>query len=269
MGTALGITSAGIGVGIFLVVPACQWLIDHVGWRWAFRIAGAVIAAWVIPAAIWIVKDPPRPAHQPSPSREEGLDLRAALGTRRFWLLGLANSANGFANQMLLVHQVAYLVDHGIAALLAASVVGVVGVTSIAGKAGGGWISDHVDRRATYSFATVAVAASVGMLGLLALAPSPAWAYLYAVLIGLGYSVPAAITPALVSDRFQGRHFGSIFGALQVIGAVGGSLGPWVAGRIFDATGSYAPAFVGAVGAAALATASLWLTGHGRARVAS
>ena len=40
LGTMLGITSAGIGVGIFLVVPAAQYAIDLVGWRAAFRLFG-------------------------------------------------------------------------------------------------------------------------------------------------------------------------------------------------------------------------------------
>ena len=60
VGTAIGITSSGIGTGIFLVVPTCQWLIDTVGWRWAWRIAGIVVCAWIVPAALFLVKDPPR-----------------------------------------------------------------------------------------------------------------------------------------------------------------------------------------------------------------
>jgi MFS family permease len=161
---------------------------------------------------------------------------------------------------MLLVHQVAYLVDHGIPSLMAASVVSVIGITSVCGKIGGGWVSDFVDRRVTYTIGTTFTAASIGALGLLALHPAPGWAYLYGVLIGVGYSIPAAITPALLSDVFRGRHFGAIFGSFQIASALGGAAGPWVAGRVFDVTGSYAPAFLAAVGAAGAATAALWGT---------
>jgi MFS family permease len=195
---------------------------------------------------------------------DEGLTLRHALGHRAFWLLGLSQAATSFANQMLLVHQVVYLVDHGITTLIAASVVSVVGLSSMVGKAGGGWLSDQIDRRITFTISALAVGGSIGVLGLLALSPSPAWAYLYAVLIGVGYSAPAAIFPALVSDRFRGRHYGAIFGALSVANALGGGLGPWVGGRVFDAGGSYAPAFIAAVIAAAVSTTAIWGVGRGR-----
>jgi MFS family permease len=265
VGTAIGITSSGIGTGIFLVVPTCQWLIDTVGWRWTWRIAGLVLCAWIVPAALFLIKDPPRASVRATAvPLDEGLSLHDALGLPVFWLLGLAQAATSFANQMLLVHQVVYLVDHGITTLIAASVVGVVGLSSMVGKAGGGWLSDQIDRRITFTISAAAVGASIGVLGLLALSPSAAWAYLYAVLIGVGYSAPAAIFPALVSDRFRGRHYGAIFGALSVANALGGGLGPWVGGRVFDTYGTYAPAFIAAVIGATVSTAAIWSVGRGR-----
>ena len=96
----------------------------------------------------------------------------------------------------------------------------------------------------------VGMIVGVGVLWLVALAPSAWLALGYAVLFGIGYSVTAFIVPAMMSDRFRGPHFGSIFGATQVASALGSALGAWLAGRIFDATGSYAIAFSLAAGAA-------------------
>jgi predicted MFS family arabinose efflux permease len=62
----------------------------------------------------------------------------------------------------------------------------------------------------------------------------------------------------MMSDRFRGPNFGAIFGATQVASALGSALGAWLAGRIFDATGSYALAFSIAAGAAAVAALSVW-----------
>lgn len=265
VGTALGLTSAGIGGGIFLVVPLCQSLVDLAGWRWAFRIVGLLVAAWVIPATLWLVRDPP--GSPPAPRAEAaadgaslpGVTLGEAAGTARFWLLATAQAGSAFVNQMLLVHQVAYLVDHGIPALMAASVVSVVGAASIVGKGGGGWASDTFGRAATFTFGMTCVSASVGSLGLLALTREPLWAYAYGALVGVGYAVTAPLMPAVVSDLYRGPHFGAIFGAIHIANAVGGSTGPWVAGRVFDATGSYATAFTVAVGSAVAATAAIWI----------
>jgi MFS family permease len=270
MGTVLGFTSAGIGAGIFLVVPLCQYLIDRVGWRWAFRVMAALVALWIVPATLFLVRDPPRPA-PPAPAggavSPTDVTPRRAVRTRTFWLLAGVNAGTGFVNQMLFVHQVAYLVDHGITALMAASVVGVVGVASIAGKSGGGWASDRLGREATFTFGYALVLASVGCLALLAVSPGTALlAYAYGLLIGIGYAVTAPLMPAVVADLYRGRHFGAIFGVLQFANALGSGVGPWLAGRLFDQTGSYALALAAAATAAMLATLALWLAAPRRGR---
>jgi MFS family permease len=156
------------------------------------------------------------------------------------------------------VHQAAFFVDHGLPAMTAASVISVVGASSILGKTGGGFVSDLFPREAVYALGMVGMIGGVVVLWLGAAAPSPWLAMGYGVLFGLGYSVTAFVVPAMMSDRFRGPHFGAIFGATQVASALGSALGAWLAGRIFDATGSYALAFSIAAGAAAVAALSVW-----------
>lgn len=153
VGTVLGFTSAGIGVGTFLVGPPSQVLIDLVGWRDAYRALAVISTVWIVPAAIWVLRDPPRRAAALRPLGPAAVEagLREAATSRRFWLIALAQGSASFANQMLLAHQVAYLVDHGVTSLAAASVVGLVGLASIVGKGGGGWASDTVGREITYT----------------------------------------------------------------------------------------------------------------------
>ncbi|MCK7513806.1 MAG: hypothetical protein MZV70_63850 [Desulfobacterales bacterium] len=68
-----------------------------------------------------------------------------------------------------------------------------------------------------------------------------------------------ALTPAAASDVFGGPRFSVIFGTLHVSNAIGASAGPWIAGRIFDATGSYAWALWLALGTALFSMGSLWI----------
>jgi MFS family permease len=58
-GTAIGIMGSGIGVSIFALVPLAQVLIETFGWRWAYRILGLAVVAWVLPATLYLVRDPP------------------------------------------------------------------------------------------------------------------------------------------------------------------------------------------------------------------
>jgi MFS family permease len=100
--------------------------------------------------------------------------------------------------------------------------------------------------------------ASIGVLLALGAAPTRWGAYGYAVLLGLGYSVTAAITPAMVSDRFSGPHFGAIVGIGLMGTAAGSALGPWMAGQLYDATGTYTLAFTIAAACGLAAGAAGW-----------
>jgi len=263
LGLALGIAGSGVGLGIFLVVPLCQGLIDAFGWRWAFRGLGVLALLWILPATALFVHDAPaalRAAPTPAgiASAPGGSSLAEALASSSFRFIGLAVFLGSICSQTLHVHQAAFFVDHGLPAMTAASVISVVGASSILGKTGGGFVSDLFPREAVYALGMVGMIGGVVVLWLVAAAPSPWLAMGYGVLFGLGYSVTAFVVPAMMSDRFRGPHFGAIFGATQVASALGSALGAWLAGRIFDATGSYALAFSIAAGAAAVAALSVW-----------
>jgi len=59
IGTAVGIATAGISMGIAILVPVCQALIDHVGWRWAFRVLGLAVVGWLLPATLFLLRERP------------------------------------------------------------------------------------------------------------------------------------------------------------------------------------------------------------------
>ncbi len=269
LGLSIGIISSGVGVGMVLVVPLAQLLIDAFGWRTAFRVLGVLSVLWIVPASLWLMKirgqspeqirgQSPVKQNRAKPGSDPSATLRDAMRTQAFWLLVAAFFFGNVSSQTLHVHQVAYLVDHGLAAIVAASVVGVVGLASIVGKTGGGWLSDRIDRELVYAAGIAILVASTFVLLALGAAPTRWGAYGYAVLLGLGYSVTAAITPAMVSDRFSGPHFGAIVGIGLMGTAAGSALGPWMAGRLYDATGSYTLAFLIAAACGAVAGAAGW-----------
>ena len=141
---------------------------------------------------------------------------------------------------------------------MAASVVGLVGAASIVGKIGGGWLIDRFERELVYICGIAIMLASIAALAAIG-REAPAWAiYGYAVLLGVGYSATASITPAMISDRFGGPHFGTIIGVLLIGSSVGSAVGPWLAGFLFDHTGSYMLAFGIAAACGILTAAAGW-----------
>ncbi len=245
-GTAIGIMGSGIGVSIFALVPLAQVLIETFGWRWAYRILGVAVLAWVLPAALCLVRDPP-PGNISTGAERGGpasdyWTLAGAVRTWQFWGVAGVFFTGNFVTQMLLIHQVAYLVDHGVPVMTAAALGGTVGLVSIAGKIGWGALSDRTSRLLAYSLAFACVALSVGGLVLAGRYPTSFLPYLYAVLIGIGYAAMAPVPPAFTNDMFAGPGFSMIFSGVYTVGGLGLAAGTWSAGWIFDASGSYAGA---------------------------
>ena len=273
LGLALGIVSSGVGVGMLLVVPLTQLLIDAYGWRTAFRVLAAICVLWIVPSSVYLLRHAGARSHVVQPTEAPAkpartITLAQAMRGTPFWLMLAAFFFGNACSQMLHVHQVAYLVDQGVAAIVAASVVAIVGFASIVGKTGGGWLSDRMEREVVYVAGIVVMLAAVAALA--AIGQSPArWAiYGYAALLGLGYSVTASLIPAMVSDRFSGPHFGAIVGVGLMGSAAGSAFGPWIAGYLFDHTGSYAIAFAIAAASGAAAGAAGWRARTLRVRAA-
>ncbi len=277
MGLSLGIVSSGVGLGMLLVVPLCQVLIEAQGWRFALRALGVVCIACIVPLALFLLREAESagrgeaigaPAQATARPGALALTLREAARTWPFWLIVMAFFFGNVCSQTLHVHQAAFLVDHGVDAMLAATVVGVVGAASIGGKIGGGWLSDRIDRELVYVGGIAILVASFAALAAVGAAPSRLGAYGYGALLGIGYSVTASLTPAMASDRFAGPHFGAIVGVGLFASALGSAVGPWMAGWLFDRTGSYAVPFLIAAACGLGSGAAGWIARTLRLRAA-
>ena len=265
-GTAMGIASAGIGVGILGVIPLAQLLIDRWGWQWAFRMEAVLTVGWLLPAACWLIRDPPGFTGSELDGREfPAVEAQAfwtiagAIRTWRFWGVAGVYFTSNFVTQMLMIHQIAYLVDHAVPPMVAAAVGGTVGLVTIGAKIGWGMLSDRIGRETTATLAFGCVLASIGVLVLAGRHPASLLPFVYAVLIAFGYGVLSPVFPAVASDLFAGPGFSTIYGALYGVICLGLAAGAWSAGKIFDVTGSYGVALWIGVGMAALTPALLWV----------
>jgi MFS family permease len=82
----------------------------------------------------------------------------------------------------------------------------------------------------------------------------------------LGYGLTSVIG-AIPAEIFQGRDYGAIFGTLMLAAIAGGAAGPWVAGALHDATGSYTAAFWIAIGCSVLSAIAIWIAAPRKVRV--
>jgi MFS family permease len=63
--------------------------------------------------------------------------------------------------------------------------------------------------------------------------------FFFIILFGLGYGARGPVFAALASDLFSGKSLGRIYGLITLGVGLGEAVGPWVAGLLFDFTGSY------------------------------
>ena len=248
-GTALGIAWAGGGVGIVLLVPVTQLMIDRWGWSPAYLGLALITVLLVIPPVLFFM---PRgtaaagaPVSEKSPASETPSDwtVRAALTNSTFWLLFIARTLASMGNQVIVTHQIAHVVDVGYAKVYAASIFGLMGVISIGGRILFGYLADVMNRQMVFTW--VQVISAVGIFALLALRDtSTSWLlYSYAICYGLGQGSRALVLSAISADIFHGKHFGAIFGYFTFSIGLGGAIGAWLGGFLFDVTHSYAVSF--------------------------
>lgn len=277
-GLASGVSGAGIGVGMMVLAPTLQLIISTAGWRAAY-LTLAVLTLLVIPLSFLHRRSPsdvglypdgdPAPPPRPAEARRAVAPewtVGTAVRTGRYWLLFFGYVLGMFSVQLVLVHQVAALTDAGYDRLVAAAVVGAVGLFGSAAKIFWGSLSDRLGRELSM---TLGGATLVGAQAVLALLPPGAplgMLYLYVGLAALGYGVFSPLMPSMAADLFQGRHFAAIYGSLYMAHAVGSAGGPWLAGLLFDLLGSYRLPLALAMAAMAGACALFWLAGPRHAR---
>jgi MFS family permease len=163
-----------------------------------------------------------------------------------------------FITQSIFAHQVAFFVDHGLENFFASSIVGMIGLISVGSKILWGALSDKIGREIPYTMGIACAIFGIIILILFSFFPSPEMAYFFALFFGMGYAVTAALPPLIIGDFFEGRAYGGIFGSIMLINGVGGALGAWFAGFLFDQTGSYLPFFVILIAFCSVSCMNIW-----------
>jgi MFS family permease len=268
-GTALGIAWAGGGVGIVLLVPVTQLMIDRWGWSPAYLGLAVITAFLVIPPVLYFL---PRTAPGESAQGVEtaarshsvtGADwtVKRALTNSAFWLLFIARTLASLGNQVIVTHQIAHAVDVGYSKVFAASIFGLMGVVSIGGRILFGYLADVMNRQMVFTW--VQIISAFGIFALLAMhdASMPWLLYTYAICYGLGQGSRALVLSAISADIFHGRHFGAIFGYFTFSIGLGGAIGAWLGGFLFDMTHSYAVAFWASLACLIVSVFIVWAAG--------
>ncbi len=248
-GMALGLTVAGLGIGALVLAPFAQFLITKFDWRNSYLLIAGILLVIGLPISRLMRLHPSEKGLLPYGINEmaEGskhnnllstvdFTFKQAIKTKAFWLLFTMYVFHAFVVQMVMVHLKAYAIDFGIAEMTAATALGLVGGTSIAGRLVIGSLSDRIGRKACFFVAYLLMAV---MLLWLIEARQPWQFYLFSSVYGFAYGGNVPLFPAVVADWFGTKFHGIIYGTLMLATGIGGAIGPLLAGYIYDTRGSY------------------------------
>ena len=253
--TALSVAYSGQGIGVMMLVPAAQMVIEVAGWQDAYMFAsyGFIFILCLVLLLPWAsISAGAKPTSQSlmpdsSPTKPEftnnGLSLSEAVRRREFWGFFTIFGATAIAVFGVSLQTVAYLIDHKFDPISAAFAYGLTGMLTILGIAITGILAERFPRHiiATGSYTLTAV----GILALACLQLDQNWTLLVVFITCFGLSAGARgpIITAQMGELFAGRGLASIFGATGVGNGCGAAIGAFLGGYSYDLTGSYSAGF--------------------------
>jgi predicted MFS family arabinose efflux permease len=201
----------------------------------------------IVPLSVTLAFGRDKPAHLSGQAAQQsvGHALREALGHRSYLLLVIGFFTCGFQLFFITVHLPSYLADRGLPVQVGAWTIAAIGLFNIVGSLSSGWLSDRMPKR--YLLAIIYALRSVAIYAFITLPVSPASSVIFGAVIGLLWLSTVPPTNGLVAVMFGTRWLTMLAGFAFFSHQVGGFLGVWLGGVLYDATGSYEMVWYGAI----------------------
>jgi MFS family permease len=256
-GLILGILGGAMSAGQMLIVPLSMVIIRLYGWRASFFWLGVGVLVLAIPVVLAFVQnDPKDKGLEPygkntaagrafgGTTDERRVPVSEAMTIPAFWLLAGTFFVCGYtSNGLVLTHLIPHAAEHGFSEMHAAQALGLMGAMNIVGTILSGWICDRFGRKGPLAFYYGVRGLSLVFLLYVWNVPS---LHIFAAIFGLNYISTVPPTTTLTANIFGRLSVGALSGWIFFSHQVGSAIGAWAGGAIFDATGSYAWAFLSA-----------------------
>jgi MFS family permease len=247
-GKAFGVMSSAFGAS-GLMVPLIVWLIDVFSWRTALVILGLGVWGLGIPLSFVVKKRPEEcntsegerfqnkgDVHNgPEPGMVE-MTVVEAFRNRVFLQLAFVEMMRVMVSMAVLTHVMPYLAQSGMSRPTAGFIAAGIPLASIIGRFALGWLADVFSKKHLY-----AIAFSCQGLGLLAFSfVDLRWTIPFFLLFfSSGYGGGTVMRVVTLREYFGSASFGKLLGIIMASAAIGGMIGPTLAGWVFDTFGNY------------------------------
>lgn len=254
-GFALSIALLGPSIGGMIMVSVLNAVVQAAGWRMGFATIAALQLFLTLPCVLkFAVWDPSKKGLRRLGESEEdstaeskekpGVTLVEARKKPIFWIMLSAGTMIVFASVALLQHTQTFLVQCGFTATQGATVISALTGLLALGCFVEGAIIDRFGRK---GFRVTAVTAAI-LFALCffchVLVPYASWVVILIILFyGFGTTSVNVISPLMINHMYGEKDLGAMVGYVNMFIALGGSFGATVVGYMYDASGSYIPAW--------------------------
>ena len=239
----LGLGTAAASAGMFAGAPIATILMDKIGWGAAILIVAASFLV-ILPLLYFIS----RASEKPKTHKEQLNTLQAikiAFSDRSYTLLFFGFFVCGFHVQFIQTHLPAYITDEGLAPIIGAWSLALIGLFNIGGSFLSGWSGQLYSKPKLLAGIYASRAAVITIFIFTPLNETSV--LIFSAGMGILWLSTVALTTGLVAQTQGLKFLSTLVGLVFLSHQVGGFLGAWLGGRLYDLTGNYNAMWVAAI----------------------
>jgi MFS family permease len=233
---AFGAGTAAGSFGQFLYSPLARALIETYSWQTGLLVFAALMLL-VLPLSLALATPDSGAARSGIAPQSLKHALAEAFGHRSYVLLVLGFFTCGFQLAFVTVHLPSYLLDRGLSADVGAWTIAVIGLFNIVGSLTSGWLAGRMPKR--YILSVIYFGRALAVIAFITLPATTVGTLVFGAITGLLWLSTVPPTSGLVALMFGTRWLTMLFGFAFFSHQVGGFLGVWLGGLLFESTGSY------------------------------
>ena len=247
---ALAIATAAGSAGQVIGPPLAEGLLSVMAWQQVFVVfAGLMIA---VLAVLPFMKAPPRPVAAVARDEGMGATVMRALRDPSFALIFLGFFSCGYQLAFITAHFPAFVAEAcgpiasgsmlaglGITTTgaLGAVAISIVGLANIGGTLAAGWAGKRYPRK--YLLAGIYTGRTIVSAWFILTPMTPATVLIFAAVMGALWLATVPLTSGLIAQMYGVRYMGTLYGIVFFSHQLGGFVGVWLGGRMFDLYGGY------------------------------
>ncbi len=248
---ALAIVTAAGSAGQIIGAPTAEALLGVMPWQSVFVVfAGAVLALMLL--LPWMRSPTPRPSAQTALDEGMGAILLKACRDPSFALIFLGFFSCGYQLAFVTAHFPAFVTElcgpiqvggllHGMGitttSALGAMSIALIGLANICGTLLAGWAGKHYSKK--YLLAGIYLGRTVTAAIFILLPITPLSVIVFSIVMGALWLATVPLTSGLVAQIYGLRYMGTLYGIVFFSHQLGGFLGVWLGGRMYDVYGDY------------------------------